>query len=138
MDEVKITINGEGHPVIAHPVPVEKRSADVAGAIAALSDVLATATADGIDQAQCLALLRSLAHEQLALTHALSECAGEWSTDEAYRRTYRRAFRKGFCAGLQRTLPARPVDINAASATSPAAATGTSRFDALRRLKEAC
>jgi hypothetical protein len=58
------------------------------------------------------------------------------STEEAYRRTYRRAFRKGFSAGLQRTLPARPVDRNDSALLSPPAAAGTSRNDALRRLKQ--
>lgn len=136
MDQVKITINPEGHPVIAHPVAIEKRSNDVARAVAALSDVLASGDGAGIGQPVLIDLLRTLAHEQRALTEALSDHTGEVSTEEAYRRTYRRAFRKGFSAGLQRTLPARPVDRNDSALLSPPAAAGTSRSDALRRLKQ--
>ncbi|WP_236572370.1 hypothetical protein [Burkholderia sp. 8Y] len=139
MDEVKITINQDGHPVIAHPIAIEKRSTDVARALAAVADVLASAKgADGagVGQPVLIDLLRTLAHEQRALTEALCDYTGEVSAEEAYRRTYRRAFRKGFSAGLQRTLPARPVDRNDSALVTPAAVAGTSRNDALRRLKQ--
>ena len=139
MSEVKITINRDGHPVITHAVSIEKRSTDVARAVAALSDVLVGA--EGLAQPALPGLpglLRTLTHEQVALTLALADHAREVSTEEAYRRTYRRAFRKGFSAALQRTLPARPVDRNDSALLAPAATAGTSRNDALRRLKAAC
>ncbi|MDR5856315.1 hypothetical protein P9239_21795 [Caballeronia sp. LZ062] len=136
MSEAKITINPDGHPVVEHAVTIEKRSTDVARAVAALSDVLASGDGAGVGQPVLIELLRTLAHEQLALTEALSDYTGEVSLEEAYRRTYRRAFRKGFTAGLQRTLPARPVDRHDSALATPAAAAGTSRNDALRRLKQ--
>jgi len=136
MSEVKITINRDGHPVITHAVSIEKRSTDVARAVAALSDVLVGGA--GLAQPALPGLLRTLTHEQVALTLALADHAREVSTEEAYRRTYRRAFRKGFSAALQRTLPARPVDRNDSALLAPAATAGTSRNDALRRLKAAC
>jgi hypothetical protein len=136
MSEVKITINGDGHPVITHAVSIEKRSTDVARAVAGLSDMLVGAA--GLAQPALPGLLRTLTHEQFALTLALADHAREVSTEEANRRTYRRAFRKGFSAALQRTLPARPVDRNDSALLAPAATAGTSRNDALRRLKAAC
>lgn len=136
MSEVKITIDRDGRPVITHAVSIEKRSTDVARAVAALSDVLVGGA--GLAQPALPGLLRTLTHEQVALTLALADHAREVSTEEAYRRTYRRAFRKGFSAALQRTLPARPVDRNDSALLAPAATAGTSRNDALRRLKAAC
>ncbi len=130
MDEVKVTVDNDGHPVIGHSESIEQRCNHIAQAIAALAD--SVAAADSSTQRSLMVLLRTLTHEQLALTAALGDHAGEFSSDEANRRTYRRAFRKGYSAGLQRTLPARQTETVERPIKSSGIATKRLRQDALR------
>jgi hypothetical protein len=119
MNEVNITIGDDGKTVAVHSTSIEALCAGKARSIHALADVLTAvdglkylASCSAQSQGEVFSLLRSLTHEQVALTAALEAHSNPAARDEAFRR----AFRTGYSAGLQRTSSARgEVDINEAT-----------------------